>query len=404
MSFLYIFLLTAELQNIHFKMKTKVLDKKGKKRSISETSTFIKSNQKQENVDELKKSFKKAKFGIKQNGNPTVGEKAPVSKVMDKQKKEQNKIVKQQSSIVKPSETKKEKTELTVVKSKKETDGKIHRGNKTPSMIVKNFTEEQVTKKIAEIKSREMLSKRAKRLLGALKNKLREYENNSEKLDTVDKKSNRKKVEQPANTLKKTNEIKTKAEKKLVTRKDEPQEEDDSDNELEEEEDSDIEEESEEEESDESEAENELIGSLSNKKEEVDDESDEDEEDEEEIESEEDEEEESEDIDDEEGIESEEDEEDEEANEDEEDEDDEEDEEDEEDEKNIIKKSDFLELKKKEVQNKNKQRQNKNKQEQNKNKPEQNKNKQVPQFSDNEQKGEMNKKRYVLFVGNLPLE
>ncbi|XP_024874971.1 coiled-coil domain-containing protein 13-like [Temnothorax curvispinosus] len=237
-------------------MKTKVEDKKAKKRSLSETSVSIKSNQKQENINEFKKGSKKAKLaGVKQNGNPTSGEKAPILKVVDKQKKEQNKAIKQQSNIVKLSETKrdtKEKTELTVVKSMKETGDRINKRNKRRPARPYNqrdLTVEQITEKIAEIQRREVLSKRAKKLLGVLKRKLRESGNNSEKLDIVGKKSN-KKAEHRENVLmqskqKANDESKTKAEKKHIQSKGKPQEEDDDDSDIEEDdEDSDVEEES----------------------------------------------------------------------------------------------------------------------------------------------------------------
>ncbi|XP_071634126.1 uncharacterized protein [Temnothorax longispinosus] len=492
-------------------MKTKVEDKKAKKRSLSETSVSIKSNQKQENINEFKKGSKKAKLaGVKQNGNPTSGEKAPILKVVDKQKKEQNKAIKQQSSIVKLSETKrdtKEKTELTVVKSMKETGDRINKRNKRRPARPYNqrdLTVEQITEKIAEIQSREVLSKRAKKLLGVLKRKLRESGNNSEKLDIVGKKSN-KKAEHRENVLmqskqKANDESKTKAEKKHIQSKGKPQEEDDDDSDIEEDdEDSDVEEESLDEESldeedeimkkreiqktvlkrleefksdedeeleseeNEEEVENEEDEEEVENEEDEDEEDEENEEDDEDVEDEEDEEDQEDEEDEvqtdllrkvylkklsemrmkeglnknkqeqnknkqeqnknkqehnknkqEQNKNKEEDEEDEEDDEDVEDEEEEEDQEDEEDEvqtdllrKVYLKKLSEMRMKEglnknKQEQNKNKQEQNKNKQEHNKNKQEQNKNKQVPQSLDNQQKGEKTK-RYVLFVGNLPL-
>lgn len=336
-------------------MRTKVVDK-GKKRSLSETSVSIKSNQKQKNIDEFKKGPKKAKFAdVKQNGNPTLGGKAPIFKIVDKQKKEENKIIKQQSNTVKPLEIKKdtkEKKELTVVKSEKETIGRTNRLRRRRPYNSLNLTVEQMTKKIAEIQSREVLSKRAKKILGTLNRKLRECGNKSEKLDTVGKKSNKKMEHANAlmkNRQKTNDEDKTKVEKKHVQSKAKLQEEDDDDSDVEEDEDdSNVEEESEEE-SDESKTENELVKIQINKREEVDDESED--EDEEMVESEEDEEE----IDSEEGEEEVDSKEAEAA--DSEDSDDYEDEEDEEDES-----------------------------------------------LENQLKGELKKKKYVLFVGNLPLK
>lgn len=341
---------------------------KGKKRSLSETFVSIKSNQKQGNVGELNKSPKRPKFaGSKQNGNPTLAEKVPIFKAMDEQKKEQGKIVKQQGSIVKSSKTKrdtKEKAKLTIVK--KETAGKTSsRSRRRRPYSTITLTAEQITKKIGEIKSREVLSKRAKKILGILNRKLRECENESEKLDTVGKESD-KKTEHRANAPMKNrkteanNEDKTKAEKKLVQSKGKLQEEDEDDSNAEDEDDSDAEEDVDvsdaeededdsdiEEESDEGEVENKLVD---NKKKEIDDESDE-------------------------------------AEEDEEVKQDEEDEEDEEEEggnkEDTIKKAKLSEVGKEEVQNKNKQ---------------------ASQSLDNQKKEEAKKKRYVLFVGNLPLK
>lgn len=352
------------------------MHKKGKKRSLSETFVSTKSNQKQGNVGELNKSPKRPKFaGSKQNGNPTLAEKVPIFKAMDEQKKEQGKIVKQQGSIVKSSKTKrdtKEKAKLTIVK--KETAGKTSsRSRRRRPYSTITLTAEQITKKIGEIKSREVLSKRAKKILGILNRKLRECENESEKLDTVGKESN-KKTELRANALMKNrkteanNEDKTKAEKKLVQSKGKLQEEDEDDSNAEDEDDSDAEENEDgsdaeededdsdaeedevdsdiEEESDESEVENKLVD---NKKKEIDDESDEDEEDEEVKQ----------------------------------DEEDEEGEEEEGNKEDTIKKAKLSEVGKEEVQNKNKQ---------------------ASQSLDNQKKEEAKKKRYVLFVGNLPLK
>jgi len=392
-------------------MKTKVdkiVDKKGKKRLLSETPSPIKSNLKQESINELKKSPKKIKLADTQQ-NPASEEK--VSKVGNK--------IKQQSSTAKLLEIKKdtkEKTELTV-KSKKE-PGRSKRRRPYNNL---NLSVEQIMKKIEEIKSRETLSKRAKKILGVLNRKLRECGNESGKLDTAEKKSkkaehptdvsiNNKKAEHRANISKnekKVNDNK-KVEKyiqsknKLQEEDDDDDDDDDDDSDAEEDKDSDVEEESEEDESDESKVKNELSFTTDEKD---DDESDEDEEDEE-AENEEDEE------DDDEEVESEEDEEvqgeEDEEDEDDEDEEDDEDDDEEENKKTIIKKPIPSEARNKKIQNANEQEQDKNKQERNNNKQEQNKNKQEQnknkQFSDNEQKGELKKKRYVLFVGNLPLK
>lgn len=393
-------------------MKTTVADKKGQKRTHNEN---VKSNQAQGDINELKKNIKKTKFvDVKQNGSPVLGQKAPVVH----KKKEQNKTIKQQSSSIKQSTTQgetKAKTELSAAKPKNETKGMKKRSRRSRPYSQINLTTEQLTKKIAEIQSREVVSKTAKRKLGVLLKKLKESGVNSEKLDELQKKSN-KKAENRVNVLmKKANdEKKMKLEKKPVLSKGKPQEVDDDDSE-EEEIDSDVEEESEEEESDENERQN---VQLTVKRNEAEDESDEDEEDDEdeeeenELEIEEDEELES--DEDEEEVESlegeEDDKDDEDEEDDEDDEDDEEDEDEDETEKNTILKKLVLsgtknkEMQNKQEQNKNKQEQNKNKQVQNKNTQEQNKNKQVPQSFDNQQKGELHKKRYVLFVGNLPLE
>jgi len=361
-------------------MKTKIVHKNEKKRSLSESFVSPK-DEKEGNVNEPSKNPKRIKFsGSKQNGNLTLEKKVPISR-MDKQRKqrEQSKMIKQQNNIVKPSEIKKDTKEeaklIKLVKPEKEIVNKTRRlksKSRNVSNYIANLTMEQITKKIEEIKSRDVLSKRAKRLLGALNKKLKECVNETEKLDEVGKKSN-KKVEYCTNALmrnkQKVNEDKIKAGKKHVQSKGKLQEEDDSD--IDEDE-SDIEDES-----DENEIENEL---ADNKKKEIDDESDEDEEDEEEIEDEEDEEEiEDEEVEDEEEEEVE-DEEDIEDEDNEEDEEDEEDEKDEKDEEDIIKKAKISEVRKK-VQNKNKQ---------------------GSHSLANQKKGEIKKKRYVLFVGNLP--
>ncbi|KYM76782.1 hypothetical protein ALC53_12806 [Atta colombica] len=186
------------------------MHKKGKKRSLSETSVSkVKLNKKQENVNEFNKSPKRAKIGSKQNGNPTLMGRTQIFKVVDKQKKEQNKIIEQQNNIVK-SETKKDTKEtakLMIVKPKNETIGKSSsRPRKRYPYRTITLTAEQITKKITEIKGREVLSKRAHRVLGKLNRKLREIINESEKLDTVGKKN--KKIEHYANALMKNKQKK----------------------------------------------------------------------------------------------------------------------------------------------------------------------------------------------------
>ncbi|XP_011869707.1 PREDICTED: DNA ligase 1-like [Vollenhovia emeryi] len=402
-------------------MKTKIGDKKGKKRPLGETFISIKSDQSQGNANALQKGPKKPKFaGIKQNGNPVIGAKEPISKVVDKQKKEQVKVMKKQSGVLIPLKTKKdtkEKTEETVAKPGKEIGSRSNKSRKRRPYLHGEFTVEQITAKIAEIKSREVLSKRAKRILSILNRKLMTSGNKSEKLDTVGKKSG-KKAEIPANAgISKTVEQrinvimnkKQRAEKKgkaaattapilsrLQEEDDSSVEEDDDDSDVEEDDDSNAEIENDsiieacdprtlptDEETDESESEDE---EMEDEDEEVESEDDEDEE----LESED---EEDEEID-------------EEEDEDEEDEDETTDE-DEEDTKTRNNKT-VSEVRKGEAQNKQKQEQNKNKQELNKNKQEQNKNIQEQNknkkvsVSLDQLKADLKRKRCVLFVGNLP--
>lgn len=144
-------------------MKT-IVDEKRKKRSLSETSVSAKSNQEQGNINELKKGSKKAKLaGIKQNGNPS--EEKSISKVVDKQKKDQNKITKQQSNIVKPSETK-EVTELTD-KFKKETGNKLRsKSRRRYPYSERNLSPEQIKKKNSRNSRQRSIIKDSKKNIG----------------------------------------------------------------------------------------------------------------------------------------------------------------------------------------------------------------------------------------------
>ncbi|XP_070523463.1 DNA ligase 1 isoform X2 [Cardiocondyla obscurior] len=414
-------------------MKSKV-DKKGRKRSFSETSVPKKLNQKQEDSNEFKKGGKKGKFAnVKQNGHSISGEKAAPAPIEVVNKQKQNKAKPQSSNVIKAVQTKKDpkkKTNETAVK--KESNFQKKR-SKRVSIHKRGLSVEEMREKIEEIRSRDHLSKRAKRMLSVLNRKLKSSDEQVKKVNTIDNKNNKKLLvrnillsKQKANNANKIKVDKKPAQKKIK----ELQDEDESNSEV----DSDNEESLDDESvSDESEVEgNEKkriqkpVGSVigegkikSLKKVKKDDEEDEedidsdiDEEelesemDEEELESEEDEELES--GEDEEGIESEDDEEQIESDDDDEDEDD--DDEDEGDAENIKKfekailelKKDNLQKKIKQEQNKSKQEQNKNKQEQNKNKQEQNKNKQTPQSLNNQQKKDDEKKGIVLFVGNLP--
>ncbi|XP_029176562.1 glutamic acid-rich protein-like [Nylanderia fulva] len=183
-------------------MKTKV-DKKGKKRSLSETSLSAKSTLKQENVIESKKSPKKAKLATSaQNGNSTTQNKVQILKKMYKQKEKQK--TKQQINIGQPLITKK-KTEikLPIAKLKEESVSKkiktkenklenlkkkqakreVHKKRRRRFLnAASTLSIEEMEAKIEEIRNREVLSKRAKKMLSALNRKLK-YEKSANKLE-----------------------------------------------------------------------------------------------------------------------------------------------------------------------------------------------------------------------------
>lgn len=192
-------------------MKTKV-DKKGKKRSLSETSLSAKSTQKQENVSESKKSPKKAKLATSvQNGNSTTQNKVQILKKMYKQKEKQKT---KQINIGQPlkAKIKTEETKQPTAKLKEESVSKKIKTKENKVKILKKkqakrelqkkkrrrlnaasitLSIEEIEAKIEEIRNREVLSKRAKKILSVLNRKLK-YEksaNNLEKLNVMEKKS-----------------------------------------------------------------------------------------------------------------------------------------------------------------------------------------------------------------------
>lgn len=195
-------------------MKTKI-DKKAKKRSLNETSLSIKSNQKQKTIIGPKKNPKKAKLvGLVQNGNSTMGNKVQILKKMYKQK-EKPKIKQTNTgslaeiktegiklpiaklndeSVGKKTKTKEKKLKnLQIKQVKRESHKKRRRGVRNAASIT--LSTEEIEAKIEEIKSREVLSKRAKKILSVLNRKLR-FEKSaldkSEKLNVIGKKGNKK--------------------------------------------------------------------------------------------------------------------------------------------------------------------------------------------------------------------
>jgi len=196
-------------------MKTKV-DKKAKKRSLSETSLSIKPNQKQKTVTEPKKSLKKAKLvGLVQNGNSTMGNKVQILKKMYKQKEKPK--MKQtntgslaeiktegtklpiaklnEESVGKKTKTKEKKLKNLQIKQVKRELRKKRRRRHLPNAASITLSIEEIEAKIEEIRNREVLSKRAKKFLSVLNRKLRLEKSpldKSEKLNIIEKKGNKK--------------------------------------------------------------------------------------------------------------------------------------------------------------------------------------------------------------------
>lgn len=274
-------------------MKTKV-DKKGKKRSMS-SFLSTKPVQKQGNISESKNSPKKAKLAsFVQNGNSTMENKSRILKKMykplDKQK------AKQQINIGQPliAKVKTEKTKLPKLKEesvtkrtkenklenlkKKQAKRGLHKRKRKHLLLnaaTITLSIEEIEAKIEEIRNREVLSKRAKKILAALNRKLKyEKSNKSEKLNITEKKSNKKnkqqigafvKIKQESNE---DNEDKIKVKKEYVQQK-VKLEMDDQDDSSEDDED----------ESDEDQSDTEKEESMDNANEQFDDESDEEDED-----------------------------------------------------------------------------------------------------------------------------
>lgn len=218
-------------------MKTKI-DKKAKKRSLSETSLSIKSNQKQKTITGSKKSPKKTKLvGLVQNGNSTMGNKVQILKKMYKQK-EKPKI--KQTNTGSLAEIKTEGTKLPIAKLNEESVGKK---TKTKEKKLKNLqikqvkrelrkkkrrnrhvrnaasitlSTEEIEAKIEEIRSREVLSKRAKKILSVLNRKLRLEKSALDKSEKniIGKKGNKK--NQQVDTFVKTESVSNKDKKDKI--------------------------------------------------------------------------------------------------------------------------------------------------------------------------------------------
>lgn len=200
-------------------MKIKV-DKKGKKRSLSEISPSTKPKQKQENITELKKSPKKAKLALVQNGNSTMENKVQILKKMYKQKEKQeakksinigplakikgegeNKlsITKlNEESATKKIKEKRSRFENLKKKQAKRDLQKKKRNNAFRKSASITLSIEQIEAKIEEIRNREVLSKQAKKNLKVLNRKLKfeKLANKSEKLNIIEKKNNKKNKQQ----------------------------------------------------------------------------------------------------------------------------------------------------------------------------------------------------------------
>lgn len=219
-------------------MKTKI-DKKAKKRSLSETSLSIKSNQKQKTITGPKKSPKKAKLvSLVQNGNSTMGNKVQILKKMYKQKEKPK--IKQtntgssaeiktegiklpiaklnEESVGKKTHTKEKKLKnLQIKQVKRELRKKRRRGRHIPNAASITLSTEEIEAKIEEIKNREVLSKRAKKILSVLNRKLR-FEKSAldkpEKLNVIGKKGNKK--NQQVGTFVKTESVSNKDKKDKI--------------------------------------------------------------------------------------------------------------------------------------------------------------------------------------------
>ncbi|KAL6439017.1 hypothetical protein ACFW04_003785 [Cataglyphis niger] len=198
-------------------MKIKV-DKKGKKRSLSENSLSTKPKQKQENITELKKSPKKAKLALVQNGNSTMENKVQILKKMYKQKEKQK--AKKSINIGPLAKVKGEgENKLPITKLNEESATKIIKEKKFENLKKKQakralqkkkrnnafrksasitLSIEQIEAKIEEIRNREVLSKQAKKNLKVLNRKLKfeKLANKSEKLNIIEKKNNKKNKQQ----------------------------------------------------------------------------------------------------------------------------------------------------------------------------------------------------------------
>ncbi|XP_050455356.1 DNA ligase 1-like [Cataglyphis hispanica] len=209
-------------------MKIKV-DKKGKKRSLSEISLSTKPEQKQENITELKKSPKKAKLALVQNGNSTMGNKVQILKKMYKQKEKQkakksinigplakikgegeNKLP--TTKLNEESATKKIKEKTPQFENLKKKQAKRLQKKKRNNAFRKcasiTLSIEQIEAKIEEIRNREVLSKQAKKNLKVLNRKLKfeKLANKSEKLNIIEKKNNKKNKQQIGAIKKVSNE------------------------------------------------------------------------------------------------------------------------------------------------------------------------------------------------------
>lgn len=194
-------------------MKTKV-DKQAKKRSLSETSLPTKSDQKQKAVTGPKKNPKKAKLvRLVQNGNPTTGNKVQILKKMYKQKEkpklkqmnikseqteEETKLPIEESVDKKTKIKEKKLKNLEIKQVKREIRKRKKRGGLLNAAYI-TLSIEEIEAKIEEIKNREVLSKRAKKILAILKRKLK-FEKSaldkSEKSNMIEKKGNKKNKQQ----------------------------------------------------------------------------------------------------------------------------------------------------------------------------------------------------------------
>lgn len=227
-------------------MKTKAVNKeqKKKKRSLRETSLLSKSNQEIENTVHAKRNIKKVKIdNTVQNGNPKTENKAQVFTKIDESKKKRNKKGTPQKyenadepskrevkiNTIEETTTAAECNEMILIKikkkklehlKKKQLDRQFHKimekeRKHNVTFITPNRIE-QLKSKLAEIRSREVLSKTAKKKLAALQRKLQAEEsaNKTDKLDATEK--GKSKDLQAVSTLVKN---KRKAEKNETGRK-----------------------------------------------------------------------------------------------------------------------------------------------------------------------------------------